>query len=322
MVAAQVSRRIIPVKTFVFRRLLMLVPSVFGVVTLVFFLIHMVPGDPVDLMLGEAASASDRNELRHSLGLNQPIIAQYWRFIAGLVRGDLGNSFFYREPVLRIIAGYYPATLELALLGMLVAITLAFPLGIIAASRPYSLYDNGAIFFSLLGVSMPNFWLGPMLILIFALKFSWFPVSGREGFTSVVLPALTLGTAMAGVLSRMIRSSLLEVMGEEYITAARSRGLGESRVWLRHALKNAFIPAISLVGLQFGALLSGAIITETIFSWPGIGRLLIGAIFSRDYPLVQGCILAIALTYLGIGLAVDLIYAWVDPRVRYDAVQS
>lgn len=300
----------------------MLVPSVFGVVTLVFFLIHMVPGDPVDLMLGETASVSDRNELRHSLGLNQPIITQYWRFIAGLVRGDLGNSFFYREPVLRIITGYYPATLELALLGMLVAITLAFPLGIIAASRPYSLYDTGAILFSLLGVSMPNFWLGPMLILIFALKFSWFPVSGREGLISIVLPALTLGTAMAGVLSRMIRSSLLEVMSEEYITAARSRGLRESRVWLVHALKNAFIPAISLIGLQFGALLSGAIITETIFSWPGIGRLLIGAIFSRDYPLVQGCILAIAFTYLGIGLAVDLIYAWVDPRVRYDAVQS
>ena len=294
----------------------------FGVVTLVFFLIHLVPGDPVDLMLGEAASISDRAELRHSLGLDRPLAKQYGTFMTGLIQGDLGDSFFYREPVLKIIAGYYPATLELAFFGLLVAILLAFPLGIIAASRPYSLYDHGAIFFSLLGVSMPNFWLGPMLILLFAIKIELFPVSGREEFASIVLPAITLGTAMAGILSRMVRSSLLEVIGEEYITAARSRGVGEKSIWLHHALKNAFIPVISLIGLQFGALLSGAIITETIFSWPGIGRLLIDAIFTRDYPLVQGCILVIALTYLGVGLLVDLVYAWVDPRIRYYAAPS
>ena len=304
-------------KWFVLRRLLLLIPAALGVLTLVFFLIHLVPGDPVDLMLGESAGVADREALRHTLGLNQSLPRQYEHFLRDLLRGDLGESFFYREPVVRVIIERYPATVQLAVLAMIVALIIALPVGILAASRPYTLWDNGAVFFSLLGVSLPNFWLGPLLILVFALKLSWFPVSGREGFASVILPALTLGAGMAGILSRMIRGSLLEVMGEEYITAARSRGLSEAAVWLRHALKNALIPVISLLGLQFGALLSGAIITETIFSWPGVGQLLLSAISSRDYPLVQGCILVIAFTYLGVGLLADLLYAWVDPRIHY-----
>ena len=304
-------------KWLVFRRLLLLIPAALGVLTLVFFLVHLVPGDPVDLMLGESAGVADRETLRHALGLDQSLPRQYEHFLGGLFRGDLGESFFYREPVARVIAERYPATVELAVLALIVALLIALPVGILAASRPYTLWDNGAMFFSLLGVSLPNFWLGPLLILVFALKLSWFPVSGREGFASVILPALTLGAGMAGILSRMIRSSLLEVMGEEYITAARSRGLSESVIWLRHALKNALTPVISVVGLQFGALLSGAIITETIFSWPGVGQLLLMAISSRDYPLVQGCILVIAFTYLGVGLLADLLYAWMDPRIHY-----
>ncbi|MCX5859228.1 MAG: ABC transporter permease [Proteobacteria bacterium] len=304
-------------KWFVLRRLLLMIPAALGVLTLVFFLVHLVPGDPVDLMLGESAGVADRESLRHALGLDQSLPRQYEHFLGGLFRGDLGESFFYREPVARVIAERYPATVELAALALIMALLIALPVGILAASRPYTLWDNGAMFFSLLGVSLPNFWLGPLLILVFALKLSWFPVSGREGFTSVILPALTLGAGMAGILSRMIRGSLLEVMGEEYITAARSRGLSEAAVWLRHALKNSLIPVVSVVGLQFGALLSGAIITDTIFSWPGVGQLLLSDISSRDYPLLQGCILVIAFTYLGVGLLADLLYAWVDPRIHY-----
>jgi peptide/nickel transport system permease protein len=235
----------------------------------------------------------------------------------GIVQGDLGDSYFYRRPVTRVIAERVPATIELALAALLVAGLIAIPLGIVAALRENTVLDNASVLFSLLGVSMPNFWLGPLLIILFSIELGWFPVSGRGGLGNLVLPAVTLGTALAAILSRMTRSSLLERLGEEYLNVARAKGLPEWKVILKHAMRNALIPIITVMGLQFGALLSGAIITENVFSWPGIGTLLINAIEARDYPLVQGCVLFISLSYVLVNLLTDLFYGWVDPRIRF-----
>ena len=287
-----------------------------GAVTLVFFFLHMIPGDPVEVMLGETAQQADKEKLRAELGLNLPLHLQYGRFIKGVFHGDLGDSYFYRRPVTRVIAERVPATLELALAAFLVAGLIAIPLGIISALREGTALDNVSMIFSLLGVSIPNFWLGPLLIILFSIEIGWFPVSGRGGVGNLVLPAITLGTALAALLSRMTRSSLLEKLGEEYLNVARAKGLPEWKVILKHALRNALIPIITILGLQFGALLSGAIITENVFSWPGIGTLLINAIEARDYPLVQGCVLFISLSYLLVNFLTDLVYGWVDPRIR------
>jgi peptide/nickel transport system permease protein len=304
------------VRGFLLRRLAIVAPTVLGAVTLVFFFLHMIPGDPVEVMLGEMAQQADKEQLREELGLNLPLHIQYGRFITGVFKGDLGDSFFYRRPVTQVIAERAPATVELALAAFLVAGLIAIPLGIIAALREGTVVDNASVLFSLLGVSMPNFWLGPLLIILFSITLGWFPVSGRGGVGSLVLPAITLGTALAAILSRMTRASLLERLGEDYLTVARAKGLPEWKVILKHALRNALIPVITVMGLQFGALLSGAIITENVFSWPGIGTLLINAIEARDYPLVQGCILFITLSYVLVNLLTDLIYGWVDPRIR------
>jgi len=294
----------------------MLIPTVLGAVTLVFFFLHMIPGDPVEVMLGETAQQADKEQLREELGLNLPVHIQYGRFITGVFQGDLGDSYFYRRPVMQVIAERIPATVELALAAFLVAGLIAIPLGIVAALREGTAVDNASVLFSLLGVSMPNFWLGPLLIILFSIQLGWFPVSGRGGVGSLVLPAITLGTALAAILSRMTRASLLERLGEDYLTVARAKGLPEWKVILKHALRNALIPVITIMGLQFGALLSGAIITENVFSWPGIGTLLINAIEARDYPLVQGCILFITLSYVLVNLLTDLLYGWADPRIR------
>ncbi len=294
----------------------MLIPTVLGAVTLVFFFLHMIPGDPVEVMLGETAQQADKEQLREELGLNLPVHIQYGRFITGVFQGDLGDSYFYRRPVMQVIAERAPATVELALAAFLVAGLIAIPLGIVAALREGTAVDNASVLFSLLGVSMPNFWLGPLLIILFSIQLGWFPVSGRGGVGSLVLPAITLGTALAAILSRMTRASLLERLGEDYLTVARAKGLPEWKVILKHALRNALIPVITIMGLQFGALLSGAIITENVFSWPGIGTLLINAIEARDYPLVQGCILFITLSYVLVNLLTDLLYGWADPRIR------
>jgi len=299
------------------RRLLILIPTVIGAVTLVFFFLHMIPGDPVEVMLGETAQQADKEKLREELGLNLPLHIQYGRFVMGALRGDLGDSYFYRRPVVRVIAERVPATFELALAAFLVAGLIAIPLGIVSALREGTALDSASALFSLLGVSMPNFWLGPLLIILFSLKLGWFPVSGRGGLGSLVLPAVTLGTALAAILSRMTRSSLLERLGEDYLNVARAKGLPEWKVILKHALRNALIPIITIMGLQFGALLSGAIITENVFSWPGVGTLLINAIEARDYPLVQGCVLFISLSYVLVNLLTDLLYGWVDPRIRF-----
>jgi peptide/nickel transport system permease protein len=301
---------------FFLRRLAVLIPTVIGAVTLVFFFLHMIPGDPVEVMLGETAQQADKERLREELGLNQPLYVQYGRFVAGICQGDLGSSYFYRRPVAQVIAERVPATVELALAAFLVAGLIAIPLGIIAALREGTAVDNAAVLFSLVGVSMPNFWLGPLLIILFSIKLGWFPVSGKAGVASLVLPAITLGAAFAAILSRMTRASLLERLGEDYLTVARAKGLPEWKVILKHALRNALIPIITVMGLQIGALLSGAIITENVFSWPGIGTLLINAIEARDYPLVQGCILFISLSYVFVNLLTDLFYGWADPRIR------
>jgi peptide/nickel transport system permease protein len=298
------------------RRLLTLVPTVLGVVTLVFAFLHLVPGDPVDVMLGETAQAADKALLRAELGLDRPLAAQYGAYLAGLARGDLGRSFTYRKPVREVIASRLPATLQLAGCALAVALAVAFPLGVLAAVRKDTLFDRGSLVASLLGVSMPNFWLGPLLILLFSVHLRWLPVSGREGWASVILPALTLGTGLAAILSRMLRSSLVEVLRADYLAAARARGVSEAKVIWVHALRNACLPVITLLGLQLGSLLSGAVITEAVFAWPGIGTLLLQALQGRDYPLAQGCVLVISLGYVGANLLADLLYRLADPRVR------
>jgi peptide/nickel transport system permease protein len=288
-----------------------------GVVTLVFFLIHLVPGDPVQAMLGESALAADLESLRIALGLNEPLLTQWWLYITNLLQGDLGNSLYSKEPIFDMLVERFPATLELATAGLLVAVLLALPLGSIAALRKDSVYDNSAMVFSLLGVSIPNFWLGPMLIFLFSLTLGWLPVSGREGFASLVLPAITLGTALAAILARMVRATLLEVLSEDYIRTARAKGLRESAIVIHHALRNASLPIITVLGLQLGTLLGGAVITEIIFAWPGVGQLTIESIQRRDYPVVQACILLISLSYVLVNTFTDILYGWLDPRVRY-----
>jgi len=298
------------------RRIVTLVPTVLGVVTLVFLLVHLVPGDPVDVMLGETANPADKAALRAELGLDRPLAEQYLGYLAGVARGDLGRSILYRRPVAELLAARIPATLELSAAALAVALILAVPLGVAAARRKDTAVDRGSLVASLLGVSIPNFWLGPLLVLAFSVHLRWFPVSGRAGWASLVLPAVTLGTALAAMLTRMLRSSLVEVLGAEYLTAARARGVGEGRVLWVHALRNALLPVITVLGLQMGSLLSGAVVTEAVFSWPGLGTLLLQAIHGRDYPLVQGCVLVISLGYVGVNLLADWAYRWADPRVR------
>jgi peptide/nickel transport system permease protein len=303
---------------YIAKRLLMLIPVVLGVVTLVFFLIHIVPGDPVEIMLGENAQGADLEALRQELKLDRPLGKQYLLYLAGLVRGEMGRSIHSREEVSVMIRGRFPATLILTLAAMMVAVLIAIPLGIVSATptRQYSLLDNASMLFALLGISMPNFWLGPLLILVFSIWLGWLPVSGTGGVQHLLLPAITLGTALAAILTRMTRASVLEVIREQYIVTARAKGLKERVILFKHALKNALTPVITILGLQFGALLSGSIITETIFSWPGIGRLVIQAVNQRDYPVVQGCVLFIALCYVLVNLATDLLYGVADPRIR------
>lgn len=301
---------------FVSRRLLQLIPVLWGVVTLVFLLLHLIPGDPVDLMLGDQAVVTDRQALRQALGLDRPLAEQYVHYLGQLLRGDLGHSIHSQRAVGEEIWQRFPASFELMVGGLCVALGLALPLGILAALRPRTWIDGSAMAVSFLGVSLPNFWLGPLLILAFAVQLDWLPVSGRGSWQHLVLPAITLGTAMAAMLSRLVRASLLDALGNDYVRTARAKGLPAATVVLRHALPNALIPVVTVVGLQIGSLLSGAIITEAVFAWPGVGSLLLDGIQSRDYPLVQGCVLVVALIYVVINLLTDVLYAWLDPRVR------
>jgi len=295
----------------------MMLPVLFGVATLVFALIHLVPGDPAVAMLGDSASASDIAELHAKLGLDQPLVTQYVRFLTRLSHGDLGTSFRYGTPVAAEIGQRLGRTAELAVAAMVIAIALAIPLGVAAALYRDRALDRAAMAVSLAGISMPNFWLGPLLAIVFAVRLGWLPVSGTGSWRNLVLPAVTLGAALAAILARMTRVSLVEELRELYVLAARARGLSMRRAVVAHAFRNSLIPVVTIVGLQFGSVLTGTIITETIFAWPGVGRLLIQAITFRDYPLVQGCILFISVTYVVMNLFVDLAYAWLDPRIRY-----
>lgn len=298
------------------KRLLYSLPAVFIVVTLVFALIHLVPGDPVEQMMGEAARSADAVQMRRELGLDRPLLEQYGLYWKHLAAGDLGTSIRFNSSVTAIILQHVPATLELTLAALLAALAFSIPAGVQSAVHRGGWLDRLFGFFSLLGLSFPNFAIGPVLILIFAIHFDWLPVSGYGSLAHLILPALTLGGALAAILTRMVRASVMEQLSQDYVRTARAKGLPEKKVLYRHALRNGLIPVVSIVGLQFGALLAGAIVTETIFSWPGIGRLILQAVNSRDYPLVQGCILAISITYIIVNGVTDLLYSILDPRIR------
>lgn len=302
--------------TYILRRLLLTLPVVFGVCTLTFLLIHFVPGDPVDIMLGDQASLADKAALRKELGLDQPFLQQYSRFMTGVVSLNLGKSLHTHQPVSSAIAERVPATFELTVAAIILAITLGLPLGVLAAVRQYSWLDNAVLVGGLTGMSVPGFFLGPMLIWVFAILLGWFPVSERGGLENLVLPAVSLALPLGAIIMRMTRASMLEVIREDYIRTARAKGASSTLVYFKHALRNALMPIITIVGLQIGALLTGTVITETIFDWPGLGTLLFGAIQQRDYPLVQGCTLLISLTYVFTNLATDIAYAVVNPKVR------
>jgi len=305
------------VKRYLIQRSLLFLPTLFGALTLVFFLIHLVPGDPIEIMLGETASAADKEELRRSLALDQPLMVQYRNFLTGLLSGDLGRSLYEQSGVTDLIRTRLPATIELTLCAMAMAIIISFPLATLAAVNKGSWIDRGSLLFSLLGLSLPNFWLGPLLMIIFFIQLVCTTVSGSGGIDHLLLPSLTLGLGMAAILTRILRTSLLQVTNEDYVRTAHAKGLSEKVVWFKHTLRNALLSVITIMSLQVGSLLAGSIITETIFSWPGIGRLTVQAIQSRDYPLVQGCVLVIATSYLLVNLLTDIFYQLADPRITY-----
>jgi ABC-type dipeptide/oligopeptide/nickel transport system permease component len=300
----------------IFHRFLLTLPAIWLVLTLVFLLIHIVPGDPVEQMLGQGAAPGQIVELRHNLGLDQPLLQQYGHYLWNIARGDFGQSFKFQAPVRHVIFERYPATLQLAFLALIVCAAIAIPLGVLAAHRRGTNTDRAVGVFTLFGLAVPNFALGPLLMVLFGIELGWLPISGRGGPLNYILPAATLGAALAAILTRMVRGAMLEELSSDYVRTARAKGLSTAAVLVRHALRNALIPIITILGLQFGTLLAGTIVTETIFSWPGIGRLTVMAISSRDYPLLQGCILVIALSYVLVNLLTDLLYAVIDPRVR------
>ncbi len=303
---------------YLIKRLLSAVFVLFGISTLVFLLIHLVPGDPVEVMLGETARSADTEALRDELGLNLPILQQWWEYLKGIAHFDLGKSLHSQQAVTQLLLDRLPATAILSIASLSIAILIALPLGILAAVYKDSFWDRLAIVSAMFGVSIPNFVMGPLLILIFSLWLGWVPVSGKEGVSSLILPAFTLGSALAAILSRMVRASMLEVLQEDYIRAARARGLSEFRVLCLHALRNAALLIITILGLQLGALLTGAVITETIFSWPGIGQLMVDSIQKRDYPVVQACVLLISFIYVLVNLMTDVVYTALDPRLKLE----
>ena len=301
---------------YITTRLFYLLPVVWLVVSVVFLLIHLVPGDPIQQMLGEGAASADIEAARHAYGLDVPLGQQYVNYWKGVLHGDLGKSLRLNQNVSSVIVQAYPATITLTICALIVAVILSVPAGVRSALRRNRWDDRVLSFVSLLGLSFPNFALGPILILFFAIGLGWLPVSGSGTFAHLILPSLTLGGALAAILTRMVRTSMLEELSQDYIRTARAKGLSENAVVYRHALRNALIPVVTVLGLQFGALLAGAIVTETIFSWPGIGRMTITAISNRDYFLVQGCILCIGLTYVLVNLFTDLVYSALNPRIR------
>ncbi|HSH54335.1 MAG TPA: nickel ABC transporter permease [Methylotenera sp.] len=292
---------------------------IFGVLLLTFLLIHLVPGDPVEVMLGESATQTDRTALRADLGLDQPLLQQFGTYLVKLSRADFGQSIHTKTPIVELIKTRYPATLELALLSLVIGLCVGIPLGIYAALKADKWQDLVVTIVSVRLSAMPAFWLGPILMLVFAVWLGWLPVSGMESNASIILPAMTLGFGLSAILTRMTRTSLLEVLNDDYIRTARAKGLHEPIVILRHAMRAALLPIITIVGLQMGSLLAGAVITETIFSWDGIGRLLVESIEKRDYPVTQACVLVVALSYVLVNLATDMVYRMADPRVKFSS---
>lgn len=302
---------------YALQRLILAIPVLFGVSILTFLMLHLVPGDPVAAMfIGQGgAKAEQLEQVREQLGLNDPLPVQYVNYMKAVLQGDLGRSIRTNEPVSTMITRNFPHTFQLTLASMVLAIVLGVTLGVIAAIRRGTIIDNLMMLIALVGVSMPSFWLGLLLISLFSIRLEWFPVIGGTGITGLVLPAIALGFAASAIIARMVRSSLLEVLGENYIVTARAKGLVERRVIIRHAMRNAAIPVLTIVGLQFGGLLAGAVIVETVFSRPGIGRMLVNSLQSRDFPVAQGGVLFVATVYVLVNLFIDLLYGVVDPRI-------
>ena len=301
---------------FIVKRLLLLIPVLLGVSLLVFAIMSFTPGDPTQLILGENAPPEAVAELREEMGLNDPFVLRYARFVGNAVMGDLGQSYTSGRDVFDEIFSRFPNTLILAALGVIIAVLIGIPVGIISATRQYSMIDSGSMIFALLGVSMPNFWLGLMMILLFSVNLGWVPSGGYSDWSSLIMPAITLGTGSAAIITRMTRSSMLEVIRQDYIRTARAKGVAENVVINQHALKNALIPVITVIGLQFGYLLGGAVLTETVFSWPGVGRMMVDAIRQKDAPTVLGTVVFLATTFSLVNLMVDLLYGFVDPRIK------
>ena len=310
---------------FIMRRCLLIIPIVLGVTILVFLMFHLIPGDPAEYLLRGFGTREQIDRLRQEMGLEDPLTVQYWRFLGGVIRADLGRSLATNRPVIDEIRQRFKHTIELAGVTLLIATVLGLNLGIISATRRHTIFDDISRLVALIGVSMPSFWLGLMLMFIFAYQLRWFPALGRggplwtlTGLKHVFLPALSLGAISSAVLARLMRSSMLDVLNEDYIRTARSKGLGERTVLYKHALRNALVPVVTVIGMQAGVLLGGAIVTETIFAWPGLGRLTLDAILKRDLPLIQGSVLLFSFTFVFLNFLVDLMYGFIDPRIRYD----
>lgn len=322
---------------FIVKRFFQFIPVLLGISILVFFLLHLIPGDPALTLLGQDATKEDLERLRNVLGLNEPLYIQLMVFLKNLFQGDMGISIFQDTPVITLISNHLPATLELAVVAMIIALLIAIPLGIISAVKQFSWLDYGSMFFAQIGVSMPVFWMGLLLIIAFSVNLNILPSFGRgeplldaflqtiqtgnlfylvDSLQHIILPAFTLGVMSAALITRMVRSAMLEVLKEDYIRTAEAKGVRGTVVIIKHAFRNALIPVVTIVGLQFGNLLGGAIVTETVFAWPGIGRLVITAISQRDFPVVQGCVLMIALIFALINLIVDILYAIINPKIQ------
>lgn len=302
---------------YIARRLLLLIPVIIGVTFIIFSMMYFTPGDPARIILGESAKAEDVSRLREELGLNDPYFVQFGNYVKkAVLEQDIGKSYVTKRPVVTEITDRFPTTLKLAAFSIVIAVVIGIPIGIISATKQYSLFDNASMVLALIGVSMPNFWQGLLLILFFSVYLGWLPSSGFSSFKHMILPAVTIGTSTIAVITRMTRSSMLEVVRQDYIRTARAKGQVESKVINHHALKNALIPIITVIGIQFGYLLSGAVLTESIFAVPGVGRLMVQSIKERDFPVVQGSVLFIAVAFSLVNLMVDILYAYVDPRIR------
>ena len=301
---------------YVLKRLVMLIPVLIGVTFLVYFIISLSPGDTAAMLAGEDADAATIEALRHELGLDQPVIVQYARYMLNLLQGDMGNSYKTGRPVTNMIVSCFPNTAKLAFWSIFVAVGIALPIGVISATKQYSMFDNVGMVVALIGVATPNFWLGLMMIILFSLNLGWLPSGGNKGWSSYIMPAITLGTGDAALITRMTRSSMLEVIRADYIRTARAKGVPENKVVYQHALRNALIPVVTAIGLQFGSLLGGATLTETVFAWPGIGRSTVDSIKTKDTTQVLGNIVVLTITFSCVNLLVDILYAFIDPRIK------